>query len=682
MPVNFTPANITERTLEIHERRAAFGAALNEALDIFTAHNEEGFDEVISQALRPIAKVMKIDRIAVYRLTEIAYEHCLKQLYHWEAAKGRLTEKSIQFLPKHPTAAQGLTVSMNDQCLTKRRDKTSEEEAAFMDLFAIKSLLTVPVFTHGKFWGAVFFQDHTHLRDFDGDCMDLYRSAARLCVSSIIRAEMTQKADTAVETFKSRERMMEMLVKIAAVFLSRSKSLSDDNMTLGVGLIADIVKIDQFSVWRNLSMPDGLYASQIYRWDKESGGTTEPMPDFQNVPYTRFTLPLQDFFSQGESVSSRASLLPENSIMKQLGIESAFITPVFSGSILWGFVLFADTQCECHFDCNCTDMIRSAAFLVANTVIRTEMEQAIYEENKLNSAMFDAAPIGLTICDDDFNFIRCNQAAADMFGVTQQYYFDHFYSLSPTYQPDGSKSRDKARENLERALSGERLVTEWIHCSPSGELIPTELTLTRTMYKGKYIVMGYIYDLRNVKKMESDITRLLSEVDYDALTGIYNRRFFDKSLTRIIELLSRSSSLLSLLLIDIDQFKKFNDTYGHIEGDQCLKMVAEVLADSVSYGDGFVARYGGEEFVAVLPNTDAAGARRVAEKMYESLRLRQIALDKKDGTTGYVTISIGGTTGIVDGTCSGEDYIQRADEMLYASKRDGRNRSTFGGVQV
>ena len=264
-----------------------------------------------------------------------------------------------------------------------------------------------------------------------------------------------------------------------------------------------------------------------------------------------------------------------------------------------------------------------------------------------------------------------------MLGVTKQYYFDCFYDLSPEYQPDGSRSRDKARENFERALSGERLVSEWMHRSPAGEFIPTELTLTRTMYKDKFIALGYVYNLSNVKNMEADIKRLVSEVDYDALTGIYNRRYFDKSLKRIIKLLSRSGGMFSLLLIDIDRFKDFNDTYGHIEGDKCLKAVAEALTGSVMRDDDFVARYGGEEFVAVLPNTGEKGVRMIAEKMHENILKCKIPHNKKNGTTSYLTVSIGGATGGVDRTQSGDDYIRRADEMLYASKQGGRNRSTF-----
>jgi diguanylate cyclase (GGDEF)-like protein len=163
----------------------------------------------------------------------------------------------------------------------------------------------------------------------------------------------------------------------------------------------------------------------------------------------------------------------------------------------------------------------------------------------------------------------------------------------------------------------------------------------------------------------------------DQLTGIYNRRYFDSSLKKIIKSHSRiGGSSLSVLMIDIDYFKKYNDTYGHVAGDDCLKEVASALSQCVMRDEDFVARYGGEEFAAVLPNTDKDGAKLVAEKMLEKARELNIP-HETSGIEDYVTISIGGTTGIVNYLQHGSDYIKHADEALYESKENGRNRYTF-----
>jgi diguanylate cyclase (GGDEF)-like protein len=169
---------------------------------------------------------------------------------------------------------------------------------------------------------------------------------------------------------------------------------------------------------------------------------------------------------------------------------------------------------------------------------------------------------------------------------------------------------------------------------------------------------------------------LLDKVYYDTLTGIYNRRFMEENLMRIVKSLARSGAKLSVMMLDIDFFKNYNDTYGHSEGDVCLKAVAEIIKESLFRYDDFAARYGGEEFAVILPNTDESGARFLAEKILENIRARNIP-HEKSGAAGCVTISIGVTTGDTERTQTGDDYIRQADKALYQSKQNGRNCYTY-----
>ncbi|GBU23565.1 hypothetical protein R83H12_00181 [Fibrobacteria bacterium R8-3-H12] len=162
----------------------------------------------------------------------------------------------------------------------------------------------------------------------------------------------------------------------------------------------------------------------------------------------------------------------------------------------------------------------------------------------------------------------------------------------------------------------------------------------------------------------------------DQLTGIYNRRYFDGHLKKIIKSMARTKGSLSLLLIDVDYFKRYNDTYGHDAGDNCLRTIADALSQCVSRGEDFVARYGGEEFAVVLPNTNENGAKVIAEKILEKVRKCNIP-HKASDVADYVTISIGGTTGTVKHSQHAFDYIKAADKVLYESKRNGRDRYTY-----
>ncbi|HEV3257583.1 MAG TPA: diguanylate cyclase [Gemmataceae bacterium] len=160
----------------------------------------------------------------------------------------------------------------------------------------------------------------------------------------------------------------------------------------------------------------------------------------------------------------------------------------------------------------------------------------------------------------------------------------------------------------------------------------------------------------------------------DGLTGIANRRSFDDGLDRDWRRAARTASPLALLMIDIDSFKAYNDTYGHQHGDASLKEVAAALDLTLNRPGDWVARYGGEEFVAVLPDTDARGAAVVAE----ALRARVEALGIVHTHSPFqenLTVSLGGAAMVPAPKSSPHGLISAADQALYRAKREGRNRA-------
>jgi len=172
-------------------------------------------------------------------------------------------------------------------------------------------------------------------------------------------------------------------------------------------------------------------------------------------------------------------------------------------------------------------------------------------------------------------------------------------------------------------------------------------------------------ELRNVS--------LRQLADSDALTGLANRRRFDDTLAFEHERARRSGLPFSLVLLDVDFFKKFNDRYGHVAGDDCLRRVADAIATGPRRPTDLAARYGGEEFAIVLPDTDSEGARAVAEKI--RLAVHALGIAHADSSCGAVTISLGVHTchpaaepGATPLAC-----IEAADGLLYRAKQDGRN---------
>ena len=163
----------------------------------------------------------------------------------------------------------------------------------------------------------------------------------------------------------------------------------------------------------------------------------------------------------------------------------------------------------------------------------------------------------------------------------------------------------------------------------------------------------------------------------DGLTGIPNRRSFDQHIRSEWQRGTRTNGELSLLLIDIDHFKQYNDTYGHQAGDACLTLVAKALSSSVHRPGDLVARYGGEEFVCVLPSTNLDGAELIGSTLREAVNFLKIP-HKSSSVCGHVTISVGGAWVQLDQSKEIGDLISAADENLYKSKSDGRDRVTVG----
>lgn len=161
----------------------------------------------------------------------------------------------------------------------------------------------------------------------------------------------------------------------------------------------------------------------------------------------------------------------------------------------------------------------------------------------------------------------------------------------------------------------------------------------------------------------------------DGLTGLANRRQFDALLEMALIKSQKTGDPVALIMIDIDDFKRFNDTYGHVAGDECLQDVAQVLKSVVHYHGDVVARYGGEEFAIILPNTDFSEARIVADQAVRAVRERGIAHESSELSEGVVTISAGYYALVSQGDMSEADTLkQQADRALYQAKRSGRNR--------
>jgi diguanylate cyclase (GGDEF)-like protein len=173
-------------------------------------------------------------------------------------------------------------------------------------------------------------------------------------------------------------------------------------------------------------------------------------------------------------------------------------------------------------------------------------------------------------------------------------------------------------------------------------------------------------------KRYRDFLEVLSTID--GLTGIPNRRRFDEVLENEWSRARRNQKPISLLMMDIDFFKLYNDHYGHPAGDDCLRRLAKGMAEAIRRPADFVARYGGEEFILLLPDTDIEGAQWVARNVHEKIQTMKIP-HAFSSITERVTLSIGAVSLIPTDDLTRFDLVKFADECLYSAKRNGRNRT-------
>ncbi len=187
-----------------------------------------------------------------------------------------------------------------------------------------------------------------------------------------------------------------------------------------------------------------------------------------------------------------------------------------------------------------------------------------------------------------------------------------------------------------------------------------------------------------IEQLQQNLQAVRTESLTDPLTTLSNRKFFDQSLAKAMADAKEKNEPLSLLMCDIDHFKKFNDSYGHLTGDQVLRLVAIAVKQNVK-GQDIAARYGGEEFVVALPNTALQSAITVAEHIRRAVMSKELVKRSTGEKLGRVTLSIG--SAVLHPNDTAQSLIERADKCLYAAKRNGRNRvmcetDPEAGVQV
>lgn len=268
---------------------------------------------------------------------------------------------------------------------------------------------------------------------------------------------------------------------------------------------------------------------------------------------------------------------------------------------------------------------------------------------------------------------------------TEQLFFAKVENLEQEIQE--LKAQNQAlKEQLDNKILHEQQLAQ-VNCSLQTEIIDrqqteTALRLLLERLAGEKNDLELILDTTTSHSdtiealLYDKALSLAREVMIDGLTQIANRRAFDQRLTNEWQRLARESSSLSLLLCDVDFFKRYNDLYGHSTGDECLKSVARAIESCIRRPADLAARYGGEEFAVILPSTQKEGAIYIAEQICQAVNALHIP-HEASYVRDYVSLSIGVSTIFPERQVDPKFLVEAADKGLYLAKNQGRDRAIF-----
>lgn len=320
---------------------------------------------------------------------------------------------------------------------------------------------------------------------------------------------------------------------------------------------------------------------------------------------------------------------------------------------------------------------RATALLSSNRLLRAEAERRRRTATRLRESraqqrlildLTDFSRDGLFILDLQAHaFLYMNRAIHVGLGYDRETFHGLFQRdpehLMPGYHQWLDEVRQLHREGSPRLLQRE------LRCQ-DGTLQPAEISTQLVEREGREFLIGVSRDNTERLRMEARLQRLSQQ---DGLTGLHNRRFFDQQLQAEWRRLRRLGTPLSLLLADIDHFKRYNDSLGHLAGDDALRRVGRLLHECLQREGDVACRYGGEEFAIILANTRLEGAEHLAARIHQ--RLAELALPHPESPLGRLTLSIGIATSNLECQDSPQRLVAHCDDALYRAKHAGRNRS-------
>tara|TARA_R110001599_G_scaffold146321_7_gene329443 strand:+ start:4755 stop:6227 length:1473 start_codon:yes stop_codon:yes gene_type:complete len=373
---------------------------------------------------------------------------------------------------------------------------------------------------------------------------------------------------------------------------------------------------------------------------------------------------------------------------REMQLEAYLATPIRVNGEIYGTLNFSSPQArKFPFDETDVELVELMAGRIGQIIEQDQLDRErqtaisqLRENTELFESAFEHAAIGMALVSLEGRWLRVNNAAIELLGYSEtELLTNDFQTL--THPDDLDKDLGLLREMLSGERDTYRMEKRYFNKNRQEIWALLSVSMVRDENGKPEYFVSQIQDISAQKRAEAELQQRQKQLEAlndrleqlsttDPLTQLNNRRALEERLHEELSRSKRTGDPLSLLIVDVDHFKRYNDTHGHPEGDQALRALAAALSD-VSRTNDTVARLGGEEFVLLLPHTDASGCCAVAR------RLAQL-VSRLEGLRVAITVSTGGVTLVPDiGSIrlpTADALMRRADKALYRAKQEGRNR--------
>jgi len=633
----------------------------------------EEADKFIQTSLASIGKFTEVERTCVALFSE-EYTH-IHTIFEWvDQAKGiKPLIKDLSDIPTHRyqwfmrNILHAGVFIMTD--INELPPEAANEKQAWKRL-GYQSMLLVPLLKHKKHIGFVCFDVFSHTKNWRKEDIELLHIITELISQALSNAESWKN-------IKARIDFEHFVANIAKYFAVDSPKKLDQAIQKTLQETGKFTGVDRTCV--ALLSEDQNYINTLFEWVDKKKGIAPLIKHLQNMPTKRYPWLMEHLLHDDMVMVPDVDQLPakaatEKCAWQKIGYKAMLLVPLIQNDKKIGFVCFDVFREPRDWKDENFELLKIIAGLINQALERKHILNVLLKNEQQFETIFNETVDGVCVLDKEMLVLDWNKGAEDITGYTKsevlhRYYLDVFYSSEEKIDTHTGLNHTEIQKIFLRHQTFDTSNHPVYMVRKDGQKIYVRL-IAMPVFDSDRKFVGAVMLFSDITRQTIKEEALEYQANYDALTDLSNRRSLDRILKIECERSRRYGRHLSAMFIDIDDFKKFNDAYGHKEGDLVLVALGKLLKKQARISD-YAFRYGGEEFLLLLPEADRDILERIAERLRQAFCKLKFK-PKLEKQSIQKTVSIG--IADFDPGMSDIDLITYADEAMYQAKKLGKNQ--------